>query len=87
MTNTCTVTSVFHKIGNFNFSVTLLTFPENAMLHKMGIHTFGSQVMKYAKICCAFNDFSKTNRTFRLLLSTGYDGTELRLIASNFSKE
>ena len=57
ITNTSTVTSVFHKVDNFSFPVTLLTFPQNTMPYKTGIKVFAGQVLRYARICSLKDDF------------------------------
>ena len=59
ITNSDTVTSVFHKVDNFSFPVTLLTFPQNTMPYKTGIRVFAGQVLRYARICSIKEDFVK----------------------------
>ena len=74
-----TVTSVFHKVDNFNFPVTLLTFPQNTMPYKIGINVFSGQVLRYGRICSHKEDFiNRTNRTASLLISRGYNRFDLK---------
>ena len=75
-------TSVYHKVDDFNFPVTLLTFPENTMPYRMGIQVFSGQVIRYARICSSMKDFvDKTSRTYNSLVNRGYDAIKLRLSA------
>ena len=75
-------TSVFHKVDDFNFQVTLLTFPDSTIPNNMGLNVFSGQIIRYARICSSFKDFSdKANRTYRLLVARGYDSLDLRIHA------
>ena len=73
-------TSVYHKIDDFDFPVTLLTFPDNNMPYKLGIRVFAGQVIRYGRICSHIKDFiNKTSKTLHILESRGYDKKLLRL--------
>ena len=79
ITNTEAVTSVFHKVDNFNFPVTLLTFPQNTMPYKIGIKVFAGQVLRYIRICTHESDFiEKINRTSTTLIARGYNRFDLK---------
>ena len=72
-------TSVYHKVDDFNFPVTLLTFPDNTIPHKMGAQVFASQVLRYGRICTHELDFiNKVRNTFQLLVARGYSRFELK---------
>ena len=79
ITNASAVTSVFHKVDNFNFPVTLLTFPENTMPYRTGIRVFAGQVLRYARICSLKEDFiNKVDNTSSILIARGYNKYELK---------
>ena len=79
VTNTSAVTSVFHKVDNFKFPVTLLTFPENTMPYNTGIKVFAGQVLRYARICSLEEDFlNKVDNTSSILIARGYRSSELK---------
>ena len=75
-------TSVYHKVDDFPFEVTLLTFPDNCAPAKLGLHVFGSQVIRYGRLCSSLEDFViKTYKTFNILSSRGYKPHSLRSVA------
>ena len=82
ITQSGTKTSVYHKVDDFPFTVTLLTFPENCAPVKLGLHVFGSQVIRYGRLCSSLEDFAlKTIKTFKILSSRGYRPDSLRFVA------
>ena len=75
-------TSVYHKVDDFPFEVTLLTFPDNCAPAKLGLHVFGSQVIRYGRLSSSLEDFLlKTHKTFDILSSRGYGRHLLRSVA------
>ena len=78
ITNDGLRTSVYHKVDDFNFAVTLLTFPENTIPYKMGSQVFNGQLIRYGRICSSLDDFvKKASSTFRLLVARGYNQDSL----------
>ena len=66
-------TTVYHKVEDFNFPVVLLTFPDSAIPHNMGINVFAGQVLRYCRICSHLQDvIIRINKTLSLMSSRGY---------------
>ena len=68
------VTSVYHKVDDFNFEVTTLTFVLNCIPNRMGYNVYGGQLIRYARICSDLHHFLlRARKISELLISRGYN--------------
>ena len=79
-------TSVYDKLDNFSFPVTLLTFPDSMIPRKMGPDVFASQVVRYLSICSHIEYVvERTRRAFDVLVNRGYVVADFKTCNKNDS--
>ena len=82
------VTSIYDKRDDFNFEIVNFPYLDSCIPRKPALGIFLSQLIRYARICSKFNDFSKRSLNLsKRLQNQGYQLKELRKLLVRFYHE
>ena len=80
--------SIYDKRDDFNFDIVNFPYMDSCIPRKPALGIFLSQLIRYARICTHFDNFSqRAMKLSRRLQNQGYQAAELRKLIVRFYNE